>query len=65
MQEIEYLNEHVLPGQIGNFFVVLSFISAIFSMAAYWFLTRTPEDHGIRKWARGAFMFIRSLFWRS
>jgi cytochrome c-type biogenesis protein CcmF len=55
MQEIEYLNEHVLPGQIGNFFVVLSFISAIFSMAAYWFLTRTPEDHGIRKWARGAF----------
>ncbi len=35
MNEIQYINENALPGMLGNFFVVLSFASAIFATIAY------------------------------
>lgn len=40
MNEIQYLNEHLGPGIAGNFFVVFSFISAIFATATYYFATK-------------------------
>ncbi len=40
MNEIQYLNEHVMPGIVGNFLVVLSFISAFFAAAAYFFASK-------------------------
>jgi len=40
MNEIEYLNEHIGPGIAGNFFVLLSFVAAIFSTVAYYFAAR-------------------------
>ena len=37
---IQYIGEHLLPGQVGNFFVVLSFVAALFSFIAYYFSSR-------------------------
>lgn len=41
--EIQYVGEHLLPGQLGNLFVALSFIFSIFSMFAYFKAQRTGE----------------------
>ena len=38
--QIQYIGEHLLPGQVGNFFVVLSFVAALFSFIAYYFSSR-------------------------
>ena len=32
---MEFLNEHLLPGQLGHFFVLLAFVSAIFATIAF------------------------------
>lgn len=41
--EIQYTGEHLLPGHSGNFFIILSFVSALLSSAAYYFAARPPE----------------------
>jgi len=35
MEEIQYLGEHLLPGQIGRFAIVLGFVASIVSAIAY------------------------------
>ena len=37
---MEYIGEHLLPGQIGEFFIALAFSAAIFSMVSYYFSTK-------------------------
>lgn len=44
MNQIQYLNEHLLPGQIGNFFVALAFASAFFSALTYYFSTKAADQ---------------------
>jgi hypothetical protein len=34
MEEIQYLNENIWPGILGNFFVVLSFVAALYTAVA-------------------------------
>jgi cytochrome c-type biogenesis protein CcmF len=36
---IAYQGEHLFPGQLGQFFIVLSFASAVFSAISYYFAT--------------------------
>lgn len=56
MESINYINENALPGQLGNFFTVLSFVSAIFATVAYYMATRSDQHEMIwRKPARWAF----------
>jgi cytochrome c-type biogenesis protein CcmF len=56
MNEIQYLNEHPIPGMLGNFFVVLSFVSAIFATVAYYLSTRSAGIEDVwKKPARWAF----------
>lgn len=56
MNEIQYLNENTLPGNLGNFFVVLSFISAAFAAVAYFLSTKENlEQSTWKKPARIAF----------
>jgi cytochrome c-type biogenesis protein CcmF len=43
MNHIEYLNEHLWPGRIGNFFTVLSFVSALFATVAFYLSTKGGE----------------------
>ncbi len=44
MNEIQYLNEHLGPGRAGNFFIVLSFVAAIFSSIAYYLAAKRPDQ---------------------
>jgi cytochrome c-type biogenesis protein CcmF len=45
MQEIQYLNEHIWPGIIGNFFIVLSFAASLFASVAYYLSTKHPLEN--------------------
>jgi len=36
MSETQYIGEHLRPGQLGHFFVILSFVMALFSAFCYW-----------------------------
>lgn len=49
MNDIQYANEHVIPGMLGNFFVVLSFVSAIFAAVAYYMSTKQSEINNVWK----------------
>ncbi len=48
IQEIQYIGEHLLPGYIGQFCVVLSFVAALFSAWAY----RCATRHNSESWGR-------------
>lgn len=53
--DVNYVGEHLLPGQIGQFFIVLSFGAALLSCIAYFFATKNPEETSWKKIARIAF----------
>jgi cytochrome c-type biogenesis protein CcmF len=53
--DIQYVGEHLLPGKLGQFFVVLSFGSALLSFISYYFATKHPEDANWKKLARTGF----------
>lgn len=42
--EVNFAGESLLPGQIGQFFVVLSFGSAILSFISYFFATKNQDE---------------------
>ena len=44
MEEIQYIGEHLWPGRIGNFFVILSFVSALFATVTYVLATKEPTQ---------------------
>lgn len=51
-------NEHLLPGQVGHFFVLLAFITSIISSLSYFKANREQLDSEKKSWinmARGAF----------
>lgn len=41
---MEYTGEHLLPGRLGNFFLILSLVASAVSMVAYWYSVRQKED---------------------
>ena len=51
MQEIIFEGEHLLPGNLGHFSVVLAFATAIFSSAAFFKAFRSPDETG---WGKSA-----------
>lgn len=59
MNEIQYIGEHLLPGQIGHFAIVLSFSSSFLAAIAYFFATnrrKTDEYGGWLKIGRVGFL---------
>ena len=42
--EINYIGEHLLPGQLGHFFIVLGFVAALVAAIAYFFAAKENED---------------------
>ena len=44
MNEVQYVGEHLMPGVVGNLFVVLSFVAALFSAVTYFLSTRSEEN---------------------
>ncbi len=53
---MEFVGEHLLPGQIGNFFIVLSFVAALLSCVSYWFATTQPLNLNWKSIARTSYL---------
>lgn len=53
--DIVYQGENLLPGQLGQFFVILSFGSALLATIFYFFAVKYKEDPSWQKYARVAF----------
>ncbi len=51
---MQYLGEHLLPGQIGQFFLILSFISSLVATVAYFKANKTTELLEKASWIRFA-----------
>ncbi len=49
---MQYLNEHLLPGQIGHFLVLLSFVAALLAAIAWAFATNRRETAEFESWRR-------------
>ena len=56
---MDYIGEHLLPGQLGHFFIILSLVASLVATFAYFKVTRTvsPVDSAYwKKLARAAFI---------
>lgn len=47
-----FKGEHLLPGQLGQFFIVLAFGSALFSFICYFFATQETVEKSDNSWLR-------------
>ena len=60
MQEIQYIGEDLLPGRLGQLFVVIAFVSAIFSLVSFRKSTILPDDASwlrLSRWSWGVHTF--------
>ncbi|WP_051293335.1 heme lyase CcmF/NrfE family subunit [Olivibacter sitiensis] len=55
MDSIQYIGESLLPGRIGQFFVVLAFGTALLSCISYFYATKYKDEQSWQKIARIAF----------
>lgn len=56
---MEYIGEHLLPGQFGHLCIILSFVAVLLSAVAFFFATNrrdTPEYEGWRNLGRYGFI---------
>ena len=54
-----YLGEHLWPGYIGHFFIILSFVGSLVATFGYFMATRSKDLQQATSWkqlARGAFI---------
>jgi cytochrome c-type biogenesis protein CcmF len=52
MDEIQYIGEHLLPGQIGQFTIVLSFVASMFAAITYYFAEQRKESAEASGWLK-------------
>src|ERR1700694_5464808 len=55
---MDYLGEHLLPGKLGHFFVILSFVASFVAMVAYFKSANAKsieEENGWKRMGRTAF----------
>lgn len=58
-QQIQYIGERLLPGQIGHFAILFSFVASLMAAIAYFFATQkrdTPEAISWQRLGRGAYV---------
>ncbi|MBE7178406.1 MAG: hypothetical protein INR69_18540, partial [Mucilaginibacter polytrichastri] len=58
--ELQYQGEHLMPGHVGQFFIILSFVSALLSAIAYFFSAKNPLEKSWLLYARAGF-FVNSV----
>ncbi len=60
--DIQFKGEHLFPGQLGQFFIILAFGSALFSAICYYFATvnKNQLDQSWRNYARYGY-FLNTL----
>lgn len=59
MNNVQYTGEHLWPGQLGHFFVIMSFVGALFSTFSYFRAAKEENTPSGSKWllfGRGAFI---------
>jgi len=47
---MEYINEHLLPGQIGHFFIILGFVAGILAAFSFFASTNSKETALQQSW---------------
>jgi len=52
MSEIQYIGEHLWPGKIGHFFIILGFVASLFAGLSYAFATKYRADEQHASWKR-------------
>lgn len=50
MTEINYIGEHLLPGQVGHFCIVASFVASLLAAVAYFFATNRRTSYHYKNW---------------
>lgn len=55
MDSIQYVGESLMPGRIGQFFVVVAFATALLSFISYFYATRYKDERSWHKIARISF----------
>ena len=50
MEEIKYVGEHLLPGEIGQIAIVIAFVSSLLASAAYFFATEKRGKEEEKGW---------------
>jgi len=59
MDEIQYIGEHLLPGQIGRMTIILSFVASFLATIAYYFAEQKKESVEATGWIKiGRFSYI-------
>jgi cytochrome c-type biogenesis protein CcmF len=58
--KIEYVGEHLLPGHIGQFLVIIAFVTALLSGISYFFSSKNPFDASWKALARTSFFIHMS-----
>src|SRR5688572_8911741 len=58
MNNVQYTGEHLWPGQLGHFFVIVSFVGALFSAFSYFRAAREEGSVSSGKWM----LFGRAAF---
>ena len=51
---MQFIGEHLLPGKIGHFFVILSFIASLLATISYFIASRSPNILEKQSWIRFA-----------
>jgi len=49
---MDYVGEHLLPGQIGHFLIILSFVSSIIASVSYFISARSADPLETESWKR-------------
>jgi len=52
MEEINYIGEHLLPGQIGKAVIFIAFLSAVLAFFAYFFATQRRNTDQYESWRK-------------
>lgn len=50
--DINYVGENLLPGQIGQFFIILSFGAALLSLISYFFASNSKDTKEVDSWKK-------------
>jgi cytochrome c-type biogenesis protein CcmF len=54
-EKIQYIGEHLFPGQLGQFLILISFVTAFLSFISYTFAASSHADLSWKKLARWSF----------
>jgi len=55
---MDFIGEHLLPGRLGHFFVILSFVASLAATVTFFLSARSTEPEQQRNWRRLARIFF-------